>query len=68
MRLSAMEQRLIELEIRYTHQERMLEELSEVLVAQGREIDRLREELRVLRSRVDAGPDEPGEEGPPPHY
>jgi SlyX protein len=63
-----MEERLIELEIRYTHQQRMLDELNDVIIAQGRQIDRLQDELKVLRARVDAGPDEPAEEGPPPHY
>ncbi len=64
-----MEERIVELEIRYTHQQRMLEELSEVVVAQGRTIERLTEEVTTLRARGAAGvAEEAPEEGPPPHY
>jgi uncharacterized coiled-coil protein SlyX len=63
----AMEDRLVTLEIRYTHLERQVDELSQVVFAQQQVIDRLTKELALLRSRasgVEAGP------GPerPPHY
>jgi uncharacterized coiled-coil protein SlyX len=52
------EERLTELELRYTLQEETLRELSDVLLSQGRELDRLRRDLELLRSRPDeaAGP------------
>ena len=63
-----MDARIIELEIRYTHQQRLLEELSGVVAEQGRVLDRLTKELLSLRTRVaDLAPEEPGNE-PPPHY
>jgi len=60
-----MEPRLIALETRYTHLERQVEELSQVVFAQQKAMDRLSLELAVLRSRAS------GVEGPaerPPHY
>jgi SlyX protein len=63
-----MEERIVELEIRFTHQQRMLEELSEVLHEQSRAIAKLNADLAALRAQKDAGPEEqPGNE-PPPHY
>lgn len=61
-----MEQRIQELEIRYMHQQRMLEDLSEVVIEQGRAIERLVAELAELRARR---PDDPSPaDEPPPHY
>jgi SlyX protein len=63
-----MQDRIVELEIRYTHQQRMLEELSDVVAEQGRTIDRLAKELLALRARVaELGDEEPGDDKPP-HY
>ena len=62
-----MDTRLVDLEIRYTHLERQLQELSEVVFAQQRVIDRLSKELLELRNRAQ----DPGEAPPaekPPHY
>lgn len=60
--------RLTELEIRYTHQARLLDELDGVVLEQRRVIDRLVQEVTRLRDRLDAASDEaPGDE-PPPHY
>jgi SlyX protein len=63
-----MEERIVELEIRFTHQQRTLEELSEVLHEQARTIDRLKKELLALRQRLDAGPEENPANERPPHY
>lgn len=63
------EARLIELEIRYTHQQRTIDELNEVVIAQGRAIERLTAEVAFLRGRIAALPDErQTREEPPPHY
>lgn len=65
-----MEKRLTELEIRYTHQEGLLAELSTVLFEQQRTIARIEARLRELEARVTESGDsmEPVPNDPPPHY
>lgn len=65
-----MESRLDELELRYTEQQAMLQDLSEMVYAQQKALDALRAEVSFLRKRlaeepgmVDAVADER-----PPHY
>lgn len=64
--------RVVELEIRLTHQERMADELSSVVADQGRLIDRLTDRLRALADRLaDAESGwrpSPQDEKPPPHW
>lgn len=62
-----MESRLIALEVRYTHLERQVEELSQVVFSQQKLIDRLAKELTALRARASGVEDGTGNE-PPPHY
>ena len=51
-------ERLVELEIRYTHQNRMIEELNEELTAANERIDRLTREVAGLRDMLGSlGPD-----------
>ncbi|PLX83044.1 MAG: hypothetical protein C0616_00610 [Desulfuromonas sp.] len=53
-----LEERIIELEIRSTHQERLIEELNEVVTSSWRRIDQLERELRLLKDVLkDVGPD-----------
>lgn len=62
-----MEDRLVALEIRYTHLERQLDELNRVVFEQQKLVDRLVKEIALLRtttSGVKAG----GGDEPPPHY
>lgn len=68
-----MEQRFIELESRLAFQEHAIEELSEVIVVQRRELDGIRRELDEVRQRLreavgssNVAPQ--SEEAPPPHY
>jgi uncharacterized coiled-coil protein SlyX len=63
-----LEQRLVDLELRYMRAEKMLQDLSDVLVGQQKTIVRLAAELTALRERVpvEAGDLVPIE--PPPHY
>ena len=67
-----MESRIVDLEIRLTHQEAALQALNDVIVRQQKEIDRLRAEVEALREQVRAqaafpvAP--PSDETPPPHY
>jgi SlyX protein len=60
-----MERRLVDLEIRYTHLERQLNELNQVVFEQQRAIDTLVEQLRSLRARADG---EEKQHEKPPHY
>ncbi|WP_029010158.1 SlyX family protein [Azospirillum halopraeferens] len=66
------ESRLIDLESRLAHHERMAEELSAVLYAQGRTIEALTARVRRLTERLAAveagGPRSPADDRPPPHY
>lgn len=68
----ALEARVVELEIRLAHHERMAEELSMVIAQQGRTMDmmavrvqRLTERLREAESGWDRSPQD---DKPPPHY
>ena len=60
-----MEARLDALEIRYTHLERLVDELSQVIFGQQKLIDRLSAEVTLLRNNV-SGTTAPSER--PPHY
>lgn len=62
-----LEARLIELEIRYSHLERLTAELSQVVFEQGKTLDRLRGELLRMRNRMDDGEEAVTDEKPP-HY
>ena len=64
------DRRVVDLEIRYTHQQRVIEELHAVVLEQGRDLARLGQELGRLRQRllsVGAEGDRV-EDCPPPHY
>jgi SlyX protein len=64
------DQRLIELETKFSHHESIIEELQKTLFEQYRVIENLEKKLKVLSERVD-GTDK-AEIGPanekPPHY
>ncbi len=63
------EQRLIAIETALAEQERMLEDLNQVIIEQGRTIDRLLKQQRYLLDVVQADAVKPqSEETPPPHY
>ncbi len=66
------EQRLIALESRLTHHERMAEDMSDVIAEQQRTIDLLTTQLRRLGERMrdlSAGwSPYPQDDRPPPHY
>lgn len=67
-----LERRLVELESRVAHHERMAEDLSSVIADQGRTIDLLNERVRRLIGRLrelEAGWERsPQDDKPPPHY
>ena len=62
-----MESRLIDLEVRYTHLERQVAELSEVVFAQQRAIDGLLRQLSSTKTEV-AQLGAPATNDKPPHY
>jgi SlyX protein len=64
------ESRLVELELRYMQQAELLQQLSEVLYAQQRELDGLRAEVELLRQKLAAEPGlvEARQQERPPHY
>lgn len=63
--------RLIELELKIVHQEKALEDLSDMVTRQWQVIDRLERELRRLGEQLvdleDSGKATP-KDVPPPHY
>ncbi len=67
-----LDRRLVALESRLAHHERMAEEMSEVIAEQARAIDLLTAQLRDLRERLgeaEAGwSRSPQDDRPPPHY
>ncbi len=67
-----MQDHLAELEVRMAFQEKAIQELSDVIARQQREIDRLVRELETLKLQVRALAPSPvvgrDEETPPPHY
>jgi len=62
-----MESRLTDLEVRYTHLERQVAELSEVVFAQQRTIDGLLRQLTAAKAEI-AQLSEPVANDKPPHY
>ena len=68
--MSNLDERMAELEIRQAFQDDALQELSDVIVDQQKQIDLLKRELESLRSRQEEQSqqyqDVPND--PPPHY
>ena len=62
--------RLTELEIRFTQQQELLQELSGVLYAQQRELDLLRLEVGALKKKLEGDPGlvDARQQERPPHY
>ncbi|MBP5353123.1 MAG: SlyX family protein [Alphaproteobacteria bacterium] len=61
--------RLMELEMAIDHHAKMLEDLSEMLIKQGKQIDRLQKQNDILKEALSQDVVKPlSEESPPPHY
>lgn len=67
-----LQQRVMDLEVRLTHQDASVEELTRVVLVQEKTIKRLSEELLQLKRQVKDLSDPlvraESEETPPPHY
>jgi SlyX protein len=62
-----MEARVVDLEIRYSHLEKQLSELNQVVFEQQKAIELLQQQLVAVRTRL-SGLGEPMENEKPPHY
>lgn len=66
------ENRFIDIETKIAHQDKTLEELSDVIYKQQRQIDSLEKSLKNIISRIQTGTNGELEIGPanekPPHY
>lgn len=64
--------RIVELEVRYTHQERLIAELSDVLYEQRRALDQAVRRVTALEQRLNEASSTPRPRDPkdevPPHY
>jgi len=67
-----MQERLAELEVRLTFQDKTIQELNEVVTLQQRQLDRMARELETLKAQLQIlAPSlvsSRAEETPPPHY
>lgn len=61
------EQRLVDLEIRAAYQDKVIEQLDEVVREFAERVQALERELGELKKSLDAPPIGPADE-PPPHY
>lgn len=61
------DERLTALEERLMHQERLLEELNDIVTTQQSTIEKLQREIARLKDQLAEGPTEDVDE-PPPHY
>ncbi|HWL84667.1 MAG TPA: SlyX family protein [Polyangiaceae bacterium] len=59
---------MTELEIRYSHLERLVDELNRVVFEQGKSIDALRAELLRMRTHMEQSDEGPPKDEKPPHY
>lgn len=69
--MSSSDSRLTELEIRFSEQQQVIEDLSEMVIAQGKRIETLEKHLKLMKDKLDAV--EPGlvdarANEKPPHY
>ncbi|MGZ3725616.1 MAG: SlyX family protein [Pseudobdellovibrio sp.] len=71
-RMTNLEKQIIDLEIKASHFERTIEELSDVLFIQQKQIDQLEKTISLLNKKINAGLNAELEIGPanekPPHY
>lgn len=69
MNNSEFEERLVNIEIAIANQERVIEDLNQVIIYQGNMLDKLTKQNQYLISTIGQDTVKPiSEETPPPHY
>jgi len=71
LNLSELNRRIVDMEIKLTHQDATLEALNNVIIRQQQQIDTLSDELGKARQRLnelDTGSGPADRYEPPPHY
>ncbi len=64
-----LEERLVELESRSMHQERLIDDLNGIVIEQRKQLDRLQRELARLKEQVrNPSADDGQHDETPPHY
>lgn len=64
-----LEERLIEIEMALANQEKMLDDLNDVVISQGKIIDNLVKQTKLIKDSLPQDLVKPlEEETPPPHY
>ncbi|MBO4294500.1 MAG: SlyX family protein [Alphaproteobacteria bacterium] len=64
-----LDERFENIELALTEQQRMLDDLNDVIIAQQKEIDILKKENKLLKDLMERESVKPlSEETPPPHY
>ncbi len=64
-----LDERFMNIEMMLTEQQRMLDDLNDVIIKQGKEIDVLKKENALLKTLIERETVKPiSEETPPPHY
>ena len=67
--MTEIEQRLIDIETAIANQDRIIEDLNQVVIMQGKQIDNLLKQNQYLLSVLEDETVKPlSEETPPPHY
>lgn len=62
------EERFLRLETKVAYQDKLISELNEVILVQGRELSSLRVRMDAVARVVRDGPSEDPSNDPPPHY
>lgn len=69
MNMQSDDERFMTIEMTLANHEKMLDELNQVIIEQGRQIERLSKQNQYLLNLVEAERVKPqSEETPPPHY
>lgn len=67
--MTDIEKRLIDIEVAITNQDKVIEDLNQVVILQGKQIDNLLRQNQYLLSIMENDTVKPqNEETPPPHY
>jgi len=64
----SLEERVTELEVRLTYQDRLIAELNEVVIELRGEVLRLAAKTRRVEQELEVGASNDPANGPPPHY